>query len=68
METLVELSNRDELVKYIQGYLDLFFTFEPSALHVELYGQGGDKRIGWKQTYAVKIDNWGIIGFTDEPC
>lgn len=68
MKTLVELDGRETLVNYLQKHFDLWFTFKPEQLKVEPYGSGGDKRIGWKQTYLVTIEGFGVAGFADSPC
>jgi hypothetical protein len=67
MKTLVELKDKEALVLHCQGLVDLFFTFEPDELTVELSSDKEDARIGWKQTYFVIIKNFGVIGMTDSP-
>lgn len=71
METLVVLGNWDELKGYIKGLLWSWPTapeVTDQTLHVKLYVDRGDSRIGWEKTYIVTLDEYGVLGFTDGPC
>ena len=38
-----------------------------SDVLVELYDERPDDRIGWDKTYIVRIDGYGVLGFTNGP-
>jgi hypothetical protein len=69
LKTLVKLENRDALVKHCQKLLAPYnFRFDQSALEIleiSPYSSGPDKRTGWKCTYIVRIEGYGVMGFTD---
>jgi hypothetical protein len=68
MATLVELPDHASLVEHCQKLLAPFnFVFDSPALKVEPYS-GADTRIGWKATYVVTIEKYGVMGFTDAAC
>ena len=69
METLVELENRDALVRYYQERHALDgLEFGPADIKVELYIDRLDARTGWEKTYIVIIEGYGVVGFTDALC
>ena len=69
MDTVVELEGRNALLRHCQELLAPYqFNFEPEALKVEPYSREPDTRIDWDQTYVVKIDDYGVMGFTNSAC
>ena len=71
MKTQVMIKNWDELIGYIKGLLWEWPSAPPvtdETLHVKLYLDRGDARIGWAQTYIVTLEGYGVLGFTDGPC
>ncbi|MEN5103800.1 hypothetical protein [Brucella anthropi] len=61
MKTVKEVQNRDDLIALITDEVDLKPT---DHIHIKPYGY--DKRIGW-DTYMVKVDGFGPVGFLDGP-
>lgn len=67
MATRVVLNSKADLVLHCQKLLAPYDrTFTPDQLHIELYVDRPDTRLGWDKTYIVSINGYGIIGFTDE--
>lgn len=67
MEEKMSVHTKEGLVRYLAGYLsELFapFNIEVTAekLHINHYGY--DDRIQWN-TYIVKLDGFGVVGFTN---
>lgn len=48
---------------YEEGY---GIKIPKEAITIKKYGGGIDERIGW-DTYAVKAEGFGFLGFTDGP-
>lgn len=65
MATVVELADRDALLKHVRGLFEPPY-FHESRLLVEPYGSGIDERNGW-HTHLVVLEGWGPVGFTDGP-
>jgi hypothetical protein len=69
MDTVVEISPTIEAVtRHVNRVLEAFgVTVQPQAVHVREYGAAGpDKRNGWKQTFIVTVDDYGVFGFCDQ--
>lgn len=64
MGTLVTLSGRRELLAHVHRLLDPW-RVRFHDIEIELYSDKPDTRIGWKQTYVVKVSGYGVVGFTD---
>lgn len=65
MKTVVDVTNREVLVKLLQSQLHPYgFVFGDEDLKVKPYCF--DDRIGW-DTYIVTIKGYGVAGFTDGP-
>lgn len=66
METVVDLPNREALLKHIQNiYKGYGRRIKDSNLSVEPYIF--DDRIKWN-TYIVCVKGLGVVGFTNGPC
>jgi hypothetical protein len=66
MITMVEVPDVPSLIAHIRQLLSRYvFEFPDDAVHIRLYLDTVDKRIGWKKTYIVTIDKYGVIGWTD---
>jgi hypothetical protein len=65
LETMVELADNDALWAHIRNLLRPY-DFEVTMISTILYLDKPDERIGWPETYIVKVAGYGVIGFTDE--
>lgn len=68
MDTMVELETRAQLIDHVKKMYSTFvhgFNFDDIV--VEPYYMTPDSRCGWEQTYVVRLDGFGVIGFTDSP-
>lgn len=67
METMVELPDRAAVIAHIQKLLRSYmFEVNDWDIHCHLYSERPDTRIGWDVTYIVTLDDYGVIGFSDE--
>lgn len=65
MQTVREVADFAALFEYLRSDLASFgFTLTPGMVDIAPYGV--DSRIGW-DTYIVRIDGYGVAGFTDGP-
>jgi hypothetical protein len=37
-------------------------------LHIREYYKGGDPRISWQELYIVTLEDYGIVGWTNQAC
>lgn len=66
LKTVVDLDSRGELLKHVRALLKVHnFEFADSDLIVEKYAH--DPRTKW-DTYVVRLNGYGPVGFTDGPC
>ena len=65
LKTLKDLPDRAALVAHVRELLSPFqFDFADDELLVLKYLP--DPRIGWDPQYIVRINRYGVIGFTDD--
>jgi len=66
LKTVVELDSRNELLKHVRALLKEYnLEFADADLTVEKHAH--DPRTNW-DTYIVRLNGYGPVGFTDGPC
>lgn len=67
MDTVIEVVDRDALLKHVQEILSSWPDSPPvTAATLQVIPYCYDDRIGW-DTHIVTLDKYGVIGFTDGP-
>lgn len=69
MKTAVDVNGREGLLAHIRKEFSDFWPvpdFADEKLHIKPYS-GDDDRIGWKDVHIVTIDDYGVVGFCENP-